>query len=144
MHFRIFSKKLFFVAIKSIILKFVTICRRCRRRVPKQLFPVCIKTTFFLTKKLYKSALFPASFCLFPSFQYSWLYTNVPHKSFPMTGFEPRTSGVGSDRSTNWATTTAPKNQNDTQPTKSLYLRKIKAAFCLEFHNLATFDEKWG
>ena len=24
-----------------------------------------------------------------------------------MTGFEPRTSGVGSDRSTNWATTTA-------------------------------------
>ena len=25
----------------------------------------------------------------------------------PMTGFEPRTSGIGSDRSTNWATTTA-------------------------------------
>ena len=25
-----------------------------------------------------------------------------------MTGFEPRTSGVGSDRFTNWATTTAP------------------------------------
>ena len=24
-----------------------------------------------------------------------------------MTGFEPRTSGLGSDRSTNWATTTA-------------------------------------
>ena len=24
-----------------------------------------------------------------------------------MTGFEPRTSGIGSDRSTNWATTTA-------------------------------------
>ena len=24
----------------------------------------------------------------------------------PMMGFEPRTSGVGSDRSTNWATTT--------------------------------------
>ena len=23
-----------------------------------------------------------------------------------MTGFEPRTSGIGSDRSTNWATTT--------------------------------------
>ena len=27
----------------------------------------------------------------------------------PMTGFEPRTSGIGSDCSTNWATTTAPK-----------------------------------
>ena len=26
-----------------------------------------------------------------------------------MTGFEPRTSGIGSDRSTNWATTTAQK-----------------------------------
>ena len=26
-----------------------------------------------------------------------------------MTGFEPRTSGIGSDRSTNWATTTALK-----------------------------------
>ena len=24
-----------------------------------------------------------------------------------MTGFEPRTSGIGSNRSTNWATTTA-------------------------------------
>ena len=24
-----------------------------------------------------------------------------------MTGFEPRTPGIGSDRSTNWATTTA-------------------------------------
>ena len=28
-------------------------------------------------------------------------------KSLPMTGFEPRTSGVGSDRSTNWDTSTA-------------------------------------
>ena len=26
-----------------------------------------------------------------------------------MTGFEPRTSGIGSDRSTNWATTTSLK-----------------------------------
>ena len=25
----------------------------------------------------------------------------------PMTGFEPQTSGIGSDHSTNWATTTA-------------------------------------
>ena len=30
-------------------------------------------------------------------------------KSLPMTGFEPRSSGVGSDRSTNWATITTPK-----------------------------------
>ena len=28
-----------------------------------------------------------------------------------MTGFEPRTSGIGSDRSTNWATTTSQFNE---------------------------------
>ena len=50
---------------------------------------------------LFKSGPFPASFCLFSSFQYSWQYTNVPYKSLPMTGFEPRTAGVGSDGSTN-------------------------------------------
>ena len=29
------------------------------------------------------------------------------NKFLPMTGFEPRTSSIGSNRSTNWATTTA-------------------------------------
>ena len=29
-----------------------------------------------------------------------------------MTGFEPRTSGIGSDRTTNWATTTAQEGIN--------------------------------
>ena len=33
---------------------------------------------------------------------------NVQNKSLPMTGFKPRTSGIRSNRSTNWATTTAP------------------------------------
>ena len=31
------------------------------------------------------------------------------YKVLTMTGFEKRTSGVGSNRSTNWATTTAPR-----------------------------------
>ena len=44
---------------------------------------------------------------LFSFFQYSWQKTSVQYKYLPMTGFELRTSGVGSDRSTNWATTTA-------------------------------------
>ena len=35
------------------------------------------------------------------------LTVNIQYKFLPMTGFEPRTSGIGSDRSTNWATTTA-------------------------------------
>ena len=29
------------------------------------------------------------------------------HKNLPASGFEPRTSGINSDRSANWATTTA-------------------------------------
>ena len=29
------------------------------------------------------------------------------NKILPMTGVEPRTSGIESDRSTNWATTTS-------------------------------------
>ena len=64
-----------------------------------------------------------------------------------MTGFEPRISGAGSDRSTNWATTTAQnvqllpdytrcKNLNANTPTKlrlkSLYLPLI----CLQTFQL--------
>ena len=37
-----------------------------------------------------------------------------------MTGFEPRTSGIGSNRSTNWATTTAPKFRLRSKKSKSL------------------------
>ena len=35
------------------------------------------------------------------------LTVNVQNKFLLMTGFEPLTSGIGSDHSTNWATTTA-------------------------------------
>ena len=48
--------------------------------------------------------------------------------NFPMTGFEPQTSGISSDRSTNWATTTA--------------LVHIFVIFCMYFHfssNLLAF-----
>ena len=41
-------------------------------------------------------------FCLFNT-----VYSNVLYKSLLMTGFEPRISGIGSDHSTNLATTTA-------------------------------------
>ena len=36
------------------------------------------------------------------------LTVNVQHKFLPLTGFEPRNSGIGSDHSTNLAKTTAP------------------------------------
>ena len=35
------------------------------------------------------------------------LTANVQYKFLPMTWFEPQTSGIGSNRSTNWATTAA-------------------------------------
>ena len=43
-------------------------------------------------------------FCLFYA-----ISSNIFTKILPMTGSEPRTSGIGSDRSANWATTTALK-----------------------------------
>ena len=41
-------------------------------------------------------------FCLFDTFDNR--FTNALLNNSPMTGFEPRASGVGSDSSTNWAT----------------------------------------
>ena len=45
-------------------------------------------------------------FSLLSSFQHNW-QLQMFDKSLPMTGFEPRISGVGGNRSTDWATTTA-------------------------------------
>ena len=61
------------------------------------------------TESLFLKWAIPASFSLFSSFQNtidSKQMFNI-YKILPMTGFEPRTSGIGSNRSTNWATTTA-------------------------------------
>ena len=48
-----------------------------------------------------------------PLFLYFFRFSNsivkLVDKILPMTVFESQISGVGSDRSTNWATTTAPK-----------------------------------
>ena len=41
------------------------------------------------------------SFSLFSSFQYTVDSKQMFYKFLPMTGFEPRTSGMGSKRSTN-------------------------------------------
>ena len=58
---------------------------------------------------LLKNGPFPASFSLFSSFQYTVDSIQMfdINKFLPMTGLEPRTSGIGSDRSTNWATFTS-------------------------------------
>ena len=52
-----------------------------------------------------KNGPFPASFFIFV-FSIK-LTVNVQYKLLPMTGFELQTPGIGSDRSTNLATTTA-------------------------------------
>ena len=75
---------------------------------PKKLSSDLLMTaqTSNLLKKWAIPGLF---FSLFSSFQYtvdSKQMFNI-NKFLLMTGFEPRTSGIGSDRSTNWATTTA-------------------------------------
>ena len=59
-----------------------------------------------LPKELFLNVPFLASFSLFSSFQQ--LTENMFIIIFlPMTELEPQTYGIGSDRSTNWATTTA-------------------------------------
>ena len=42
-----------------------------------------------------------------PFYFFRQLTVYVQDKMLPITGFEPRTSGIESDRSTNWATNTA-------------------------------------
>ena len=59
--------------------------------------------------KIFFKWAIPGLLSLFSFFQYTvdskqMFYIN---KFLPMTGFEPRTSGIGSNRSTNWTTTTA-------------------------------------
>ena len=61
-------------------------------------------------------------FSLFSSLQYSWQWTNALYKFLLMSGFKWQASGVVSDNSTNWATTTA---QHDTNMFK-LFLRCLK------------------
>ena len=66
------------------------------------------KQSIFFFKK---NGPFLASFSLFLSFQYTVDSKQMfdINKFLPMTGFEPWISGIGSDRSTNWATTTSQK-----------------------------------
>ena len=69
-----------------------------------------------------KNGPFPASFYLFSSFHYTVDSKQMSNNFLPMTGFKPRTSGIGSNRSTNWATQPMPWA---TQPLpKNLHFRQ--------------------
>ena len=50
---------------------------------------------------LFLNGQFPTSFSLFSPFQYIVDSKQMFNKFLPMTGFEPQTSGIVSDRSTN-------------------------------------------
>ena len=54
-------------------------------------------------KVIFLNGQFPASFSLFSSFQYTVDSTRMfnINNFLPMAGFEPRTSGIGSNRFTN-------------------------------------------
>ena len=64
---------------------------------------------------------------------------NVRFKSLLVCGFELRTSGIGSNRSTNWATTTARIND-------SIYVNEIKwwMLFFLKNEFCSNFVIKWA
>ena len=64
---------------------------------------------FSIKMFFFKNGPFPASFSLFLSFQYSKQMFNI-NKFLPMTGFESRTSCIGSNHSTNWATQPLPNS----------------------------------
>ena len=69
--------------------------RRCYVNSSKDISLNNISTLLFLSKVLRYAELI----------RLNQLTVNIQYKYFPMTGFEPRTSGVGSGgRSTNWAT----------------------------------------
>ena len=72
---------------------------------------------FFLKKRA-----IPGLFYLFSLFQYTVDSKQMSNNFLPMTGFKPRTSGIGSNRSTNWATQPMPWA---TQPLpKNLHFRQ--------------------
>ena len=75
------------------------LCQLCHNH----LFQLLITWALFYKK----NGPIPASFFLFFVFSIQ-LTVNVQYKILPMTGFEPRISGIESDRSINWATTTVP------------------------------------
>ena len=54
-----------------------------------------------------------------------------------MTGFDPRTPGVGSNQSANWATTIA-------QIVKSVWLKQVKDLFFYHYNNNKRKVEKEG
>ena len=97
------------------------------------LLTICLikidKGLFFFKKMGHSRPLF-----LFSSFQYSWQNTNLPYKSLPMTVYEPQNSGVVSNRSTNWATTTAQPVSILTNPTGTIVLPKAIFKYILWWH----------
>ena len=76
------------------------------------------------SKNVFKGP-FPASFFFIFFFSLQLTITNVLYKRLPMTGFELWTSGVRSNHSTNWATTTAIK----------MFTSQFRTGFCLVFKN---------
>ena len=112
---------------------------RCYFKFPKFCFSTCASSRWRYKVFFFKKIVpFLASFSLFSSFQYtddSIQMFNI-NKFLPMTWFEPRTSGIGSDHSTNWATTNSQRATvfNDIYKLKHLLSSwHFKATFRYEY-----------
>ena len=70
----------------------------------QHIFAETYKGVFYSKSLAYLGTLFKGSFAASFSFIFVFLIqltVNVQYKFLPMTVFEPQTSGIGSDRSTN-------------------------------------------
>ena len=92
-----------------------------RRQITASLVSDCNDTTVF-------NGPFPGLFSYFRLFNKIW------HKMLSMTEFELQTSGIGSNCSTNWATTTAP-----TSPLSDFirWIQKWNSWFCFSSNDHA-------
>ena len=80
-----------------------------------------------LPGKLFSNVPFPASFfSSFSSLQHSWSKRSIPLKKFA-NGFELRTFGVRSNRSTNWPTTTTQDRKACSLEIKNILFLNLKS-----------------
>ena len=79
------------------------ICQTTYSTLLKNLSPSCSYIPIATSTHLHLNGPFPAFFLSIFVFSLQ-LTVNVQYRFLPMTGFEPRTSIIGSNRSNNWAT----------------------------------------
>ena len=88
---------------------------------------------------LSKNGPFPATFSFSFVFSIQLTVYKVQYKSLPMTEFEPLTSGIGSNRCTNWATTTALKQRLSMRVQIAMLILLLANSFYCVYRSPKTF-----